>query len=170
MAPLGVKLWTWVWNLWGWVYGLAAWFVNWALGLCGGFVFCSALDYNRLSGPIPPSLGGLSKLTWFDVAYNGLTGPIPVSKTIPRDWVLTPCQTFSTCKSPSPGHLLPCQTVFLGSVFTLIYVEESQGYISSLFLLVLGGVWYFCSHMNDNAFSGSLPPEMGLNAINCVHV
>ena len=41
MAPLGVKLWTWVWNLWGWVYGLAAWFVNWALGLCGGL--CSAV-------------------------------------------------------------------------------------------------------------------------------
>lgn len=105
-----------------------------------GFVFCSALDYNRLSGPIPPSLGGLSKLTWFDVAYNGLTGPIPVSKTIPRDWVLTPCQTFSTCKSPPPGHRLPCQTAFLGSVFTLIYGDDSQGYISSLFLLVLGGV------------------------------
>jgi hypothetical protein len=47
-------------------------------------VLCSALNYNRLGGPIPSSLGGLSKLTWFDVAYNGLTGPIPVSTNNPQ--------------------------------------------------------------------------------------
>jgi hypothetical protein len=61
----------------------------------------------------------------------------PSQQTIPRDWVLTPCQTFSTCKSPPPGHLLPCKTAFLGSVFTLIFGEESQ--VDQFFVLTGSG-------------------------------
>jgi len=34
-----------------------------------------------LSGTLPPELGALSKLSWFDVAYNNLEGPLPVSTT-----------------------------------------------------------------------------------------
>lgn len=45
------------------------------------FVLRSALNNNRLSGTLPPELGALSKLYWFDVAYNSLQGPLPVSTT-----------------------------------------------------------------------------------------
>lgn len=42
-------------------------------------LFCRALNNNKLTGPIPSSLGALSKLYWLDVAYNSLNGSLPVS-------------------------------------------------------------------------------------------
>lgn len=48
---------------------------------CSSGEICRALNNNRLSGPIPSALGALTKLTWFDVAYNKLSGPLPVSTT-----------------------------------------------------------------------------------------
>jgi hypothetical protein len=46
--------------------------------------FHRALNSNKFSGGIPPSLGKLSKLYWLDLADNQLTGTIPISKgTIP---------------------------------------------------------------------------------------
>lgn len=42
-------------------------------------VLCRALNGNKLTGPIPSALGALSKLKWFDVAYNRLSGSLPVS-------------------------------------------------------------------------------------------
>jgi hypothetical protein len=51
-------------------------FVAWPL-------FCRALNNNQLTGPIPSSLGALSKLFWLDVAYNSLNGSLPVSSLSP---------------------------------------------------------------------------------------
>lgn len=42
-----------------------------------------ALNNNNLDGTIPSSVGTLSKLKRFDVAYNKLTGPLPVSTNNP---------------------------------------------------------------------------------------
>ncbi len=37
------------------------------------------LSANQLSGPIPPELGGLARLTWLRLSHNQLSGPIPPS-------------------------------------------------------------------------------------------
>jgi hypothetical protein len=45
-----------------------------------GLIMHSALNSNKLTGSIPPSLGKLSSVTWLDLADNLLTGPLPNSK------------------------------------------------------------------------------------------
>ncbi|EFJ05001.1 hypothetical protein SELMODRAFT_431914 [Selaginella moellendorffii] len=45
----------------------------------------SALNMNKLTGSIPPELGGFPNVTWFDIAQNGLTGPLPVSTSVPQN-------------------------------------------------------------------------------------
>jgi Leucine-rich repeat (LRR) protein len=42
--------------------------------------FYSALNSNKLTGSIPPSLGKLSKVKWLDLADNQLTGRLPNSR------------------------------------------------------------------------------------------
>uniref|UniRef100_A0A452XQV2 Leucine-rich repeat-containing N-terminal plant-type domain-containing protein n=1 Tax=Aegilops tauschii subsp. strangulata TaxID=200361 RepID=A0A452XQV2_AEGTS len=56
---------------------------------------------NALSGPIPPSIGTLTKLVVLDLSFNGLNGSIPTS--------------IGNCTKPSPSISLtsfcslPCQ-------------------------------------------------------------
>ncbi len=38
-----------------------------------------ALNGNQLTGSIPPGMGQLSKLVWFDLSVNNLFGPLPIS-------------------------------------------------------------------------------------------
>ena len=45
-----------------------------------GLMLHCALNSNKLTGSIPPSLGKLSSVTWLDLADNLLTGPLPNSK------------------------------------------------------------------------------------------
>uniref|UniRef100_A0A452XQV1 LRR receptor-like serine/threonine-protein kinase n=1 Tax=Aegilops tauschii subsp. strangulata TaxID=200361 RepID=A0A452XQV1_AEGTS len=39
---------------------------------------------NALSGPIPPSIGTLTKLVVLDLSFNGLNGSIPTSIDVPN--------------------------------------------------------------------------------------
>jgi len=38
-----------------------------------------ALNGNQLTGSIPPGMGQLSKLVWFDLSVNNISGPLPIS-------------------------------------------------------------------------------------------
>lgn len=38
-----------------------------------------ALNSNKFTGKIPPSIGKLSNLSWFDIADNQISGTIPIS-------------------------------------------------------------------------------------------
>ena len=42
------------------------------------FHACRSMNSNKFSGSIPPSLGRLSKLYWFDLADNKLSGELPI--------------------------------------------------------------------------------------------
>nr|CAB3491151.1 unnamed protein product [Digitaria exilis] len=53
---------------------------NWTGITCNGDRVTSiTLNSNKFSGPIPASLGSLSKLYWLDLADNVLTGGLPIS-------------------------------------------------------------------------------------------
>jgi Leucine-rich repeat (LRR) protein len=45
------------------------------------FSLSRALNTNKFTGKMPPSLGKLSKLMWLDLADNQLSGPLPISTT-----------------------------------------------------------------------------------------
>lgn len=45
----------------------------------GNSPFIRALNSNKFSGKIPPSLGKLSEVYWLDLADNQLEGTLPVS-------------------------------------------------------------------------------------------
>ena len=41
---------------------------------------CRALNSNKFSGNIPPTIGNLTNINWLDLSDNQLEGPIPISK------------------------------------------------------------------------------------------
>ncbi|CAL5419192.1 unnamed protein product [Camellia sinensis] len=45
------------------------------------------VEFERFSGPIPPSMGNLFNLYWLDLTGNNLSGTIPVSNgSTPGKW------------------------------------------------------------------------------------
>ncbi|KAF8730934.1 hypothetical protein HU200_016808 [Digitaria exilis] len=95
------------------------------------------LNSNKFSGPIPASLGSLSKLYWLDLADNVLTGGLPISDgTNPGLDNLTKTLHFHFGGNQLSGTI-PFQ--IFNSNMSLIHVL-----------------------LDNNNFSGSFPPTLGL--------
>ena len=111
------------------------------------------LEDNRLTGTIPPELGGLTSLTWLNLARNQLTGPIP-----PELGDLSSLTLLYLHANQLTGSIPP-ELGDLSRLWTLILAyNQLTGPIPS----ELGGL----SRLRQlgapfNQLTGSIPPELG---------
>jgi hypothetical protein len=92
------------------------------------------LQYNGLSGQLPPELGNLANLTLLDLRFNNFTGPIP-----PELGNLANLTKLDFGHFPLFGGLLSGP------------IPPELGSLANLTVLDLGG----------NQLSGQIPPELG---------
>jgi Leucine-rich repeat (LRR) protein len=135
------------------------------------------LSWNNLSGSIPPELGNLSKLEYFDLFLNQLSGSIPselgnlsnlkhfdlsfnqLSGSIPSELgnlsnlkeLILEYNKLTGSIPPELGNLNKLEVLYL-------YYNQLSGNIPS----ELGNLsylkWFF---LDRNQLSGSIPPELG---------
>ncbi len=119
----------------------------------GGRVVSLDLVGNGLAGPIPPELGGLSRLTRLDLASNGLTGRIPpelgnLSRLTELRLGLT---GLSGPIPPELGNLTGLTELSLAVGAPSGPIPPELGNLSNLTHLELAG----------DGVAGSIPPELG---------
>ncbi|KAG0553800.1 hypothetical protein KC19_12G040100 [Ceratodon purpureus] len=161
----------------------------------GNRVISLYLISRGLSGTIPPDISGLTALQNLDLSFNsGLGGELPTelgSLTSLTTLSLQKCRfkgsipaslgnlknlTFLALNNNRFSGVIPAA---LGALSKLTWFDVAYNSLVSplpiststtekLGLDTWPSIQHY--HMNDNAFSGSIPPEMGLNAYNCVHV
>ena len=132
---------------------------------------------NKLTGPIPEALGGLSNLEWLNLGANGLTGPIPeVLGGLSNLQVLNLGSNELTGPIPEVlGGLSNLTSLDLGANGLTGPIPEALGGLSNLEWLnlgsneltgpipeVLGGlsnlVWL---SLSNNALTGPIPDALG---------
>ena len=99
-----------------------------------GRVTALSLAANWLQGPIPSSLGRLTRLTVLDLTINGLDGPIPSSLgRLTRLAVLDLSFNGLTGSIPSSlGNLRNLETLDLGHLYLTGSIPSSLGNLTSL--------------------------------------
>ena len=111
------------------------------------------LNLNDLTGPVPAELGNLANFEWLDLSANALTGPVPA-------WLgnLTGLRALflweNELTGPVPaelGNLANLESLNLGS-------NELTGPVPA-WLGNLTGLWSL--DLSGNAFTGPIPDELG---------
>ena len=111
------------------------------------------LEDNALTGPIPPELGNLAKLTSLELWVNSLSGPIPpelgnlAKLTSLELWV----NSLSGPIPPELGNLANLEQLGFGGNSLSGLIPPELGNLANLEQLRLDG----------NALSGPIPPELG---------
>ena len=111
------------------------------------------LTRNHLSGPIPPSLGGLANLTRLTLEENALTGPIP-----PELGSFANLTTLGLWGNQLSGPIPPS----LGGLANLTRLTLEQNALTGPIPPELGNL----TDLNElwlarNDLSGAIPPELG---------
>ena len=119
------------------------------------------LDWNDLSGAIPPELGDLPNLWQLNLDWNDLSGPIPPELgDLPNLWQLN--LDWNDLSGPIPPELGDLSN--LGS----LYLEGNA--LSGAIPPELGGLSNLgYLHLGWNDLSGTIPPELG-NLANLVRL
>lgn len=111
------------------------------------------LSSNRdLTGPIPPALGRLSKLRVLNLAFSYLTGPIPpeLGALANLDWLDLQGNRLTGAIPAELGHLMHLRVLNLRVNGLSGAIPPVLGGMSNLVLLEL----------NANKLSGPIPPEL----------
>ena len=135
------------------------------------------LGGNGLSGHIPPEVGKLSELTWFNVSGNELTGPIPpelgglaqlevlllgynrLEGTIPPELGGLPGLTHLELASNRLSGPIPPE---LGDLDQLTFLGLGSNWLSGEIPGELGNLGNLTRlHLWFNSLSGSIPPALG---------
>ncbi|KAK0584701.1 hypothetical protein LWI29_017397 [Acer saccharum] len=112
-----------------------------------------ALSSNSFSGPLPPSMGNLTRLEYLALSSNSFSGPLPPSMgNLTRlEYLDLSSNSFSGPLPPSMGNLTQLEDLFLSYNNFSGPLPPSMGNLTQLESLVL----------SFNSFSGPLPPSMG---------
>ena len=118
-----------------------------------GRVVGLALDYNELSGSIPPELGNLTALEALDLRRNGLSGSIP-----PELGNLTALASLDLYNNQLSGSIPP----ELGNLPRLASLNLGYNQLSGPIPSELDNLVALASlNLGRNQLSGSIPPELG---------
>ena len=111
------------------------------------------LGSNYLSGPIPPELGNLGSLRWLVVGNNDLSGPIPseLGNLDNLTGLGLSTNNLSGAIPPELGNLASLETLYLSSNELSGPIPSELGSLASLTSLYLQG----------NELSGPIPSELG---------
>ncbi|KAK1563244.1 hypothetical protein Q3G72_024655 [Acer saccharum] len=112
------------------------------------------LSFNSFTGPLPPSMGNLTRLGYLHLSLNSFSGPLPPSmgNLTQLEYLALLSNNFTGPLPPSMGNLTQLEHLALSSNHFTGPLPPSMGYLTQLEHLSL----------SFNSFTGLLPPSMGL--------
>ena len=111
------------------------------------------MAFNNLSGNIPPELGSLSNLTWFDMSSNQLSGGIPpeLGNLSNLDLLSLAENQLSSCIPPELGNLSNLFSLCLGDNQLSGSIPQELGNLSNL---------HYVLDLSTNQLSGCIPSSL----------